>query len=313
MDHIHKATVFHTGRRLFVAGFSLVELAVVLFIVSLLFGVFAGASSGFLQGKSIEADRAKLRAIETAIASFVSVNGRLPCPADGSLASTNASVGTEVRDANGDCTAGIDQKTGVVPWTSLAITEADAADSYQRRITYRVAYGLARNSAMDFTACDPAGTGTADIPATSTSLCSSAACLAVCRTTCINSDLSLCTPPSAVLAATRGVLVRSGLASDATSIILMDNSVSPTQGAAYVLVAHGKNGAGAYNLSSGVLTAGTAGDKEAQNANNQIMNGWYAVDADYNESGGSGNYDDLVLRASIMKVVMQAQRGPRAH
>jgi len=93
----------------------------------------------------------------------------------------------------------------------------------------------------------------------------------------------------------------------------MDNSVSPTQGAAYVLIAHGKNGAGAYNLSSGAFTAGTAGDKEAQNANNQVMSGWYAIDADYNEIGGSGNFDDIVLRASIMKVVMLAQRGPRAH
>jgi hypothetical protein len=93
----------------------------------------------------------------------------------------------------------------------------------------------------------------------------------------------------------------------------MDNSTPITQGAAYVLIAHGRNGAGAYSLGSGVFNTGTPGDKEAQNANNQVMNGWYAVDADYNDSGGSGNFDDLVLRASIMKVVMQAQRGPRAH
>lgn len=117
-------TASTTRKRTSSAGFTLLELAVVLFIVSMLFGVFATTGVGFLQGKSISADRLKLRAVETALAGFVSVNGRLPCPADGSLPSTDSNAGAEVRDATGDCTTGsattADQRTGVVPWKTLA-------------------------------------------------------------------------------------------------------------------------------------------------------------------------------------------------
>ncbi len=312
MDHIQKPNVFAAVPRLSGAGFSLLELAIVLVIISFLFTIFLATGSGFLLGKTVEADRAKLRAIETAIAGFVSVNGRLPCPADGSLNITVASAGIEIRDASGDCTGSmVDQTRGVVPWTTIAISEADASDNYNQRIMYRVAYGLTRNAAMDFTACDPAGTGA---PTTSAdTLSCSGACTRVCSTACASNSMSLCTHPSSVLPPGRGILVRNGLVSDVTSVVLMDPSATPTQGAAYVLIAHGKNGAGAYLSGSGVLSAVSGGTREAQNANNQVMAAWYAIDTDYNDSAGSINYDDLVLRPSIMKVVLQAQRGPRAH
>lgn len=119
--------------------------------------------------------------------------------------------------------------------------------------------------------------------------------------------------PSAVLPSGRGIKVWNGLDSDAASITLMDNTTSPTQGAAYVLISHGKNGVGGYVAGSGVLGSGTPGSKEIQNSNNQVLTGWYAIDAEYNDNGDTANFDDLVLRASIMRVVLQAQRGPRAH
>lgn len=316
MNHTHKSRVSSTPRRLIAAGFSLIEMAVVLVIVTFLFGVFITGGSAFLLGKTIEGDRIKLRAIETAIATFVSVNGRLPCPADGRLLTTSASAGVELRDGNGDCTtavaATLDQTTGVVPWTTLGIGEVDASDSYEHRIMYRVAYGLARNAAMDFTACDPAGTGAFSTPGTSTGLCSTS-CLAVCLATCAANSMTLCTPPSAVLPTGRGIQVRNGLVTDASSVTLMDNSVSPTRGAAYVLIAHGKNGVGGYNRDSGAITPGTAGNREVQNANGQPLTGWYAINTNYNDAGTTDNFDDLVLSPSVMRVVTLAQRGPRAH
>ena len=132
--------------------------------------------------------------------------------------------------------------------------------------------------------------------------------------------MGLCTPPSAVLPAGRGIRVRNGLVADGTSVTLMDPTQSPTQGAAYVLISHGQNGAGGYISNSGqlitmaVYPVGVAGNREAQNGNDQVMAGWYAIDADYNEARDSvAHFDDLVLRPSIMKVILQAQRGPRAH
>ncbi len=299
------------------SGFSLIELAVVLFIVSLLLGVFVSAGTGFLSGKTVEEDRKKLQAIETALAGYVSVNGRLPCPANGNLVVTDPLAGSEVRDANGDCTSGnvaiADQRTGVVPWTTIAITEADASDSNLRRITYRVAYGLTRNGSMDFTNCDPAGTGAANTSGTSSLPGCTAACLATCLTSCAANTMALCTPPSAVLPAGRGILVRNDVATSATVVIQMDTSVTPTQGAAYVLISHGRQGTGAYNRGSGVLLSGSSGTKEAQNANNQVMAGWYAIDTNISETNDANHFDDLILRPSIMRVVLQAQRGPRAH
>jgi type II secretory pathway pseudopilin PulG len=298
-------------------GFSLVELAMVLFITSLMIGVFFSGGIGFLQSKTIESDRNKLRAIEAAIVSFVTVNGRLPCPADGSQLSSAANAGLEVRDANGDCTS---QTTGVVPWRTLGVAEIDASDSSNRRLTYRAGFGLARDNGMDMTACDPAGTGPAIFPATISTICTAAmGCSATCNSLCSISNLASCTPPATFLGQYKGLRVRSGLVADSNSQELMDNRTTPiSQGAAFVLISHGRNGAGAYNTGSGNLTDPTSGGlAEQQNANglglgNADTSAWYAIDTDYAEGTGENRFDDLVIRPSIMKVVLQSQRGPRS-
>lgn len=83
-------------------------------------------------------------------------------------------------------------------------------------------------------------------------------------------------------------------------------------GAAYVVISHGENSAGAYG-NAGVLqeASGTApGAAELQNASNLSLQAYY-VDDFYQAS--PTYFDDFVLRPSILTVATKAQLGPRAH
>jgi prepilin-type N-terminal cleavage/methylation domain-containing protein len=63
------------------AGFSLIELAVVLMIIgTLMSGVLVAVSQGLANGRITDA-RAQLREIEEALYGFAQATGRLPCPA----------------------------------------------------------------------------------------------------------------------------------------------------------------------------------------------------------------------------------------
>lgn len=90
--------------------------------------------------------------------------------------------------------------------------------------------------------------------------------------------------------------------------------IPPSTGAAYVVISHGENGAGAYN-NQGVLQAATgtdSGTEEAKNAANLALRTYYVDDfASY--PAGTGHFDDFVLRPSILTVATKAQLGPRAH
>jgi prepilin-type N-terminal cleavage/methylation domain-containing protein len=131
-------------------GFTLVELAMVLFIVSLLIGglLMPLTAQNEIRGRQ-ETDRA-LSNIRDALIGFAVVNGRLPCPAiaatsTGTVDADGRAAGVEATTANGGpcaCTtsssgiAGTGSNvchettpgyvTGVLPWTTLGIPETDA-------------------------------------------------------------------------------------------------------------------------------------------------------------------------------------------
>lgn len=291
------------------SGFSLTELAISLAIIALVLVLFLGASSGFISSKRGEISQTKLKAIETAIALYVAQNKRLPCPADGAIPAGTANSGVEDRNVGtGDCNGS--QNRGVVPALTLGISEADATDGWNNRITYRVYSGvngsLTRNNAMDMSGCDPAGTAAAD------------GVNKLCKITCTTSTLSTdCVPPINFLQG-KGLEVR-----DATGANkLMDPNPpitvppTPPTGAAYILISHGENMIGGYSTGGTPLAANgpAMGTQEAQNSNGvNWVPGNYFVDAPYNGSDTTNHFDDYVVRPSIMMVVNKAQLGPRAH
>jgi hypothetical protein len=88
----------------------------------------------------------------------------------------------------------------------------------------------------------------------------------------------------------------------------------PSTGAAYIVISHGENGAGAYS-NQGIVQAAVGADpgtEEAKNAAGLAFRNYYVDDfASYLD--GASHFDDFVLRPSILTVATKAQLGPRAH
>lgn len=252
------------------SGFSLVELAIALVIIALVLVLFIGASSGFISSKRNEVTTLKLKAIENSIALFVAQNKRLPCPADGTIPSGNAGSGVSQPNGPGDCG---NQANGVVPALSLGLSEADALDGWNNRITYRVYSGvngsLTRTDGMDLSWCDPAGTAGGALGANQ-----------LCNPVCTSAALANCVTPTQFLA-NKGLRIQ-----NAAGNPLMEPAVG--QGAAYVLISHGDNSGGAYST-SGTLQGPVGpqiGTEEALNNNgtNLRLSPNYYVDSGYNGS-----------------------------
>ena len=63
-------------------GFTLLEMAMVLAIIGLVFGAVMSATTVLLKSSKISATQSKEATIKAAIISFIAINNRLPCPAD---------------------------------------------------------------------------------------------------------------------------------------------------------------------------------------------------------------------------------------
>jgi len=287
-------------------GFTLVEIAVVIVILGLLLAMIAGVASALVGQQRREATRQRLAGVETAIALFVSQNKRLPCPADGRIAGNAGGAGAELRVGVSCQVIGgtpNSQTHGVVPWRSLGLAEPDVTDGWGSRLTYRVAPELVADNAMDFTACDPGGTG----PLSGGS----------CDTTCSSATFpGSCTPPSAYTAA-KGLKIRN----IALAALIMDPAAAPSTGAAYVVISHGENRQGAYS-NEGLLQAGVPASGTLEAANNAADVAFvYAtspatapfIDDFPSFAEGTGHFDDSLLRPSLLTVASKAQLGPRAH
>jgi type II secretory pathway pseudopilin PulG len=236
------------------SGFTLMELAIVLFIVSLLIGgmLMPLSAQHEIRGRQ-ETDKA-LATIREALIGFVVVNGRLPCPAVASIPSGTTVSGlqagmesTTPAGANGTCAcatsatsgeAGIvgagavacsvaspdtDNVGGVLPWATLGLPETDA---WEHRYTYRVSTQFARlaTGQTTFGSCTPS-------------------------TTVQNAAFALCSV---------GALSVSTAAAGGTTV---------ASGVPVIVISHGKNGLGATSTTGSVTAVATAAD-EVENTDN---------------------------------------------
>jgi len=222
-------------------GFTLVEMAMVLMIVGLLLGGLVPTISAQMETQRIGETRRQMSEIKDALTGFAVINGRLPCPAQATIATGAANAGTEAKTGNSCAcqtvsgstdtiatTAGVactnTSVTGVLPWATLGLPETDA---WGRRYTYRVTRVFA-----DQIAAGTLGTGcTVAVPTAS--------------------SFALCSP------GTPDVLVASG----------SSNNVATDVPAIYL--SHGKNGNGAYLSDGTQLTVGSNAD-EMENSDNDL-------------------------------------------
>lgn len=144
------------------SGFSLVEMATVLVIMSLSAGMALSLATSKTISDRIALTEERMDVIELAIAEFVRQNGRIPCPASGYQAVTSASFGVESMVDNGannmnNC-VGMYGSVGTVkrsdvPVRTLGLSDEYGFDGWGRRIYYTVDERYA-NSAVTFINCD---------------------------------------------------------------------------------------------------------------------------------------------------------------
>jgi prepilin-type N-terminal cleavage/methylation domain-containing protein len=274
-------------------GFTLIEMAIVLGIIGFVLAMLIPVSVSMLDTQKRQDVRTRLSVIDSALVNFVVQNRRLPCPADGAIATGGANAGVEAVVCNLAA-----EVRGVVPWVTLGISEDNATDPWGGRITYRVDTVLAQATAMDMSACDPTGTAAAVL----------GRCSAACTTALT------CTSPTNFLSG-KGLPV-----SDGNGNWLNNPVLAPFTGAAYVLISHGPSTTGSYN-SNGVISPGSivSGTSEILNQNNQALMTGGVIGTSYRDAPlldtppiATQHFDDYLSYPTIMTVLQKANLGPRA-
>ena len=199
-------------------GFTLIEMAMVLFIVALLLGGLLPTISSQVEQRHVSETRKQLDEIQQALIGFAIIYGRLPCPADpttptGQSNSAGFAAGTEYTSGTGitlTC-ANVTSNAGwgVLPWATLGINETDA---WGRRFTYRVTTIFA-----DAITANTFGSGCTPSP------------------TPTQSSFALCSPGN----------LNVGLTPGATNV---------AANVPAVIVSHGTNGLGAYTPTGQQIT-----------------------------------------------------------
>ena len=117
------------------AGFSLIEMAIVLFIIALLLGGLLPVVSSQMEQQRRNETRKLMAEVRDSLLGYVTANGRLPAPACGTIATGNANAGVELVPASAAlCASGIGD-IAILPWATLGVSETDA---WGNRFTYRV-------------------------------------------------------------------------------------------------------------------------------------------------------------------------------
>lgn len=112
-------------------GFTLVELAIVMVVISLLLVALMGPLAAQQEQKAIMDTKRQMDEAKEALFGFLVSNGRLPCPSNPALPTTDANAGI----AAASCPAG-PAELGGLPWRTLGLKEVDG---WNHRFTYRVA------------------------------------------------------------------------------------------------------------------------------------------------------------------------------
>ncbi len=148
------------GKHIKQAGFSLVEVAIVLLIIGLLIGGVSATLSQQLERKRETDTQQALSQAQEALVAFLMANGRLPCPAVSNTNETAVGAGVESYNAaTGRCTIAITGNNantnannarviGVLPWVTLGVPQTDA---WGRRYRYVVSASWVDNPATTAT------------------------------------------------------------------------------------------------------------------------------------------------------------------
>lgn len=208
-------------------GFSLIELSIALAIIGVVVAGGLSMSTSMVDRQAYVQTGNQMDEVEKALAAFVAVNNRLPCPADPAPSITDNGFGAEVANcstldpasppgdliaANG--TAGNRVWIGALPVRTLGLRDRFAADEYGNRYTYAV------------TAAHTTFAGYTNTPALPT--------------------------------ANNGAIILQDGSTPPVTIV---------DDAAYTIVSHGGDGKGAYRYETASNTVNCTGGRDAENCN----------------------------------------------
>jgi len=270
-------------------GFTLVELAVVLTIVTLLLASLMYTLSAQVEQRNFEETRRRLEQARELIVSFALVNGRLPCPARFTSTASNSAglesfctaaatsssstcVGTETTtvQTHGTCSNHFD---GYVPGASLGAIQTDgngfAIDAWGNRLRYSVA--------RTNTNCS----GTSTPPNTYTTMFTSKSSLQQYGISCQPNDLLVCRSATGITSSDCGSAV---------------NAIMTTSTVVAIIYSTGKNGASggtgldeAANLDGNpIFVSHTPAPSSAANGEFDDQMTWLTVGELYNRLIGAG-------------------------
>jgi prepilin-type N-terminal cleavage/methylation domain-containing protein len=261
--------------RTFRAGFTLVEMAVVLAIVGLLLGSLMYTLSGQTEQRNFEETRRRLEQARELVLSFAIVSGRLPCPAryasaashsqgletfcTGAAPATCAGTETTVAQTHGNCSNYYD---GYIPAATLGLTAVDssgfATDAWGNRLRYVV------TKKNDPTTC------AVTPPSNLTPLMTSASNLKTYGIACQPNDLLVCRSATGITSSDCGPAV---------------NAIMTTSTVVGVIYSTGKNGA----------TGGTGPDEAANLDGNPI----FVSHTPTPSSAANGEFDDQMTWITV--------------
>ena len=139
----------HHARSPPVSGFTLVELAVTLLIVTLLVGGILVPLQAQVESRKAEETQRILDNAREALLAYAAGHGRLPCPADAASNGLEPTAG--VNPANGDCPS----FHGFLPAALLGFTPVDASgyavDGWGPSATNRIRYAVSPHLTQVFT------------------------------------------------------------------------------------------------------------------------------------------------------------------
>lgn len=225
---------------------------------------------------------ARMTKITEALVAFSALNGRLPCPAPGTLDAGDASPLT----ATTACT----DADGVVPWKSIALRREDALDGWGRKISYRVFGGTAGFTLADgvnMTNCNSSLGYALDATLASGELCKPG------------------TPPPNMPAQfydARG------------NMLVVEDAGTTRNGNAFVLVSHGDSGYGAFPA-DGASGRTTLPNNTGREFTNTQATGTYWIlsrSAPGTPATDAGHFDDVVAYMSAREFIARAKLGARA-
>lgn len=250
-------------------AYSLLELSIVIVIISILITGAMTASVGGINNAKIKTTKDKMDTIQKALGSFISINGRLPCPAPINVRKSATNYGVAITsDASPSATAtacngsGVFQSSsssnlvyGMVPVVTLGLSKEIAEDGFESKIAYVVDKNFTvsanLNAYPDFS----------------------------------NNNFSI----AAVVSSSNNVVIQEKRG---------ENTVNAWTNSVFALISYGSNKGCAYGINSTTVNADTGGEESTNCHNGTSFDNVFLSKTDTSDT-----FDDMITSLTARQII----------